>query len=641
MPIDTNRAAVARKAVHPVDEVLPIPKLAVYGTQHVLAFYAGAVLVPIIVAGALKLSPEQMIHLINADLFTCGIATIIQSVGFWKVGVKLPLIQGVTFAAVSPMIAIGTAGGLSGVPGLLSVYGSVIVAGLFTFFMAPYFSKLLRFFPPVVTGSVITIIGIALLPVAANDIVGGTTTEAMKSDVALKDLAYAAGTLLIIVVMQRLFRGFLATIAVLAGLVIGTAVAALLGDVDFSAVGTSHWLGVTTPFYFGWPTFSATAIISMIVVMIITAVETTGDVFATAEIVGKRVGANDIARALRADGMATTIGGVLNSFPYTCFAENVGLVRLTQVKSRWVVATAGVIMIVLGYLPKAAAVVAAIPHSVLGGASLALFATVAVVGIQTLSKVDFNDHRNAVIVGTALGLGMLATAQPLLKFSFPAWAQIICGSGITLGALAAIVLNIVFFHIGPNRGPMVAGTPRTGEVGLDAVNKMTQEEFVKTFSVLYQGLAWPVERAFAQRPFADTRALRGAVQTALLAATPAEQMELMQAYPGLSETQEHHMSKVDLAYLGLDGLTEEEAEEFSELSAAYEAKFGFPLIICLRDLESREHILTLGWRRLDNSPQVEHMAALSEISRIAAWRFDDLVADANPIASARRLRIAR
>jgi OHCU decarboxylase len=306
-----------------------------------------------------------------------------------------------------------------------------------------------------------------------------------------------------------------------------------------------------------------------------------------------------------------------------------------------VVATAGVIMIVLGYLPKAAAVVAAIPHSVLGGASLALFATVAVVGIQTLSKVDFNDHRNAVIVGTALGLGMLVTAQPLLKFSFPAWAQIICGSGITLGALAAIVLNIVFFHIGPNRGPMVAGTPRTGEVGLDAVNKMTQEEFVKTFSILYQGLAWPVERAFAQRPFADTRALRGAVQTALLAATPAEQMELMQAYPDLAQTQEHNVSKVDLAYLGLDGLTAEEAEEFSELSAAYEAKFGFPLIICLRDLERREHILTLGWRRLDNSPQVEHMAALSEISRIAAWRFDDLVADANPIASARRLRIAR
>ena len=171
-------------------------------------------------------------------------------------------------------------------------------------------------------------------------------------------------------------------------------------------------MGVTTPFYFGWPKFSVAAIISMIVVMLITAVETTGDVFATGEIVDKPIGREDIARALRADGLATTLGGVFNSFPYTCFAENVGLVRLTGVKSRWVVATAGGFMILLGLIPKAGAIVAGIPHPVLGGAALAMFATVAVVGIQTLARVDFNDHRNVVIVGTSLGLAMLVTAQP-------------------------------------------------------------------------------------------------------------------------------------------------------------------------------------------------------------------------------------
>ena len=143
----------------------------------------------------------------------------------------------------------------------------------------------------------------------------------------------------------------------------------------------------------------------MIVVMLITAVETTGDVFATGEIVEKRIVREDIARALRADGLATIIGGVLNSFPYTCFAENVGLVRLTRIKSRYVVATAGVIMIILGLMPKAAAIVASIPHPVLGGAALAMFATVAVVGIQTLSRVDFHDHRNVVIVGHQPGPG--------------------------------------------------------------------------------------------------------------------------------------------------------------------------------------------------------------------------------------------
>src|SRR5271170_3917216 len=180
--------------LHPVDEVLPLPKLAAYGFQHVLAFYAGAVLVPIIVAGALKLSQEQLIHLINADLFTCGIASLLQSVGVWKIGVRLPLLQGVTFTAVSPMISIGLAAG-GGTAGLLSIYGSVLCAGLFTFLVAGYFARLVKFFPPVVTGTVILIIGVALLPVAANDIVMGTSPDAIQRPVVLSNLLYPFGTL--------------------------------------------------------------------------------------------------------------------------------------------------------------------------------------------------------------------------------------------------------------------------------------------------------------------------------------------------------------------------------------------------------------------------------------------------------------
>src|SRR5690349_16696359 len=406
----------AKSIKHPVDQILPVPKLAVYGLQHVLAFYAGAVIVPILLASAIGLTDLQLVHLINADLFTCGIASIIQSVGFWKIGVRLPLLQGVTFTAVSPMIAIGLAAG-GGTDGLVVIYGAVIVAGLFTFFIAPYFSRLIRFFPPVVTGTVITIIGIALLPVAANDAAGGAGPT--LDPTSGKNLAYAVGTLALIVLIQRFFRGFMATVAVLLGLVIGTLVAWILGDAHFDAVGQSSWFGVTTPFFFGIPKFSIAAIISMIVVMLITAVETTGDVFATGEIVEKRITKEDIARALRADGLATTIGGVFNSFPYTCFAENVGLVRLTRVKSRYVVATAGLIMVVIGLIPKAGAIVAGIPHPVLGGAALAMFATVAVVGIQTLTRVDFHDHRNVVIVGTSVGLAMYVTAQPDVSKAVP------------------------------------------------------------------------------------------------------------------------------------------------------------------------------------------------------------------------------
>ena len=630
--------ATPTRAVHPVDEVLPAPKLAVYGLQHVLAFYAGAVVVPILLANAIGLSTAELIHLINADLFTCGIASIIQSVGFWKVGVRLPLLQGVTFTAVSPMIAIGTAAG-GGTNGLLTIYGAVIVAGLATFLIAPYFGRLIRFFPPVVTGSVITIIGLALLPVAAADAVGGAANSEPGS---VRNLAYALGTLALIVAIQRVFKGFLATIAVLAGLVTGTFVSWLFGDAHFDQVGQSSWFGLTMPFHFGWPTFSVAAILSMIVVMLITAVETTGDVFATGEIVDKRVGGDDVSRALRADGLATFIGGVFNSFPFTCFAENVGLVRLTQVKSRFVVATAGAFMILIGLVPKAGAIVAGIPHPVLGGAALAMFATVAVVGIQTLSRVDFNDHRNVVIVGTSLGLAMYVTAQPDVAQAVPGWAQIILGSGITLGSITAIVLNLVFHHLGPSRGPAVAGTP--GQlVRLGEVNEMSREEFAETFGGLFQGgrdARWVVERAWEQRPFADTRELRAAFAEAVFAAGQDEQRRLIEGYPDLGSDAvasgaAGEEARRDHDSVGLTRLGETEYTQLAELTARYRETFGFPLVMCARDRDSVDEIVRHGRERLDNSAVHEHAAALVEIGKIAGHRFDALLAGANPIHTAR------
>ncbi|HET6297536.1 MAG TPA: 2-oxo-4-hydroxy-4-carboxy-5-ureidoimidazoline decarboxylase [Kribbella sp.] len=629
-----SRRTTAR---HPVDEVLSPGRLALYGTQHVLAFYAGAVIVPILLANSIGLSTEQLVHLINADLFTCGIASIIQSVGFWKVGVRLPLLQGVTFTAVSPMIAIGLAAG-GGTDGLLVIYGAVLVAGLATFFIAPFFSRLIRFFPPVVTGSVITIIGLALLPVAAADATGGAGPT--SDPTSGKNLAYALGTLALIVAIQRVFKGFMATVAVLVGLVVGTLAAWALGDAHFGAVNDSAWVGVTTPFYFGWPQFSVAAIISMVVVMLITAVETTGDVFATGEIVEKRIGREDIARALRADGLATTIGGVFNSFPYTCFAENVGLVRLTRVKSRWVVAAAGAIMILLGLVPKAGAIVAGIPHPVLGGAALAMFATVAVVGFQTLTKVDFHDHRNVVIVATSVGLAMYVTAQPQVSQAVPGWAEIIFGSGITLGSLTAIVLNILFHHVGKDFGPAVAGQPGDGTVRLDQVNKMTRDEFVATFADLFQGPNWMVERAWEMRPFTDTHALRRAFQEALFSGSHEEQRELIKAYPQLgsqfvADGLSGEASLRDQSARGLTYLAEPERDVLATITDEYRERFGFPLVISVRDADSFDRILEQRRERLGNCENQEHAAALLEIAKIAGYRYDDFLQDANPIHSAR------
>lgn len=632
------------KTVHPVDQVPSFGKLSVLGIQHVLAFYAGAVVVPLVIASGLGLDNETLIHLINADLFTCGIASIIQSAGLGpKIGVKLPLIQGVTFTAVSPLIAIGIAATPAGADpktGLATMYGSIIAAGLVTFFVAPFFAKLLRFFPPVVTGTLLTVMGITLISVSAGDIVSWGTYAAEGQDagaLTLRGLAYAFTTLVIIVAVQRIFKGFMSTISVLVGLVVMTAIAFVLGDANFSDIGQSAWLGVTTPFFFGIPKFNIAAIISMLIVMAVTMVETTGDVFATGEVVGKRITPKHVANALRADGLSTFLGGIFNSFPYTCFAQNVGLVRLTRVKSRWVVTAAGIIMIILGILPKAGAVVASIPGPVIGGASLAMFANVAVVGIQTLSKVDMRDNRNAVIVSTSIGLAMLVTLKPDLASLMPSWLHIIFGSGVTIGALTAFILNLLFFHVGKQDGPDVAivdGRP----VDLDQVNAMDRETFVEAFKGMYDGDVWPVERAWEQRPFADATELRKAFEDEVLGASADEQEALINAYVDIADLASNQdgneQAHADTAALALGEFNDSELKELQAASAAYREKFNRPLVVCVTNLADREQLIASAWKRVESSQAREARFALGEVIDIADERFNILVADANPIRTA-------
>ena len=638
-------ASSPSSAPHPVDQVPPFGKLTILGIQHVLAFYAGAVVVPIFIASQLGLDDVTKIHLINADLLTCGIATIIQSAGIGRfIGVKLPLIQGVTFTAVSPLIAIGAAAtppGADPTTGLATMYGSIIAVGLIVFLVAPFFAKLLRFFPPIVTGTLLTVMGTTLLSVSAGDIVAWAdqaTGDAAKATATFEALGFAFGTIAIIVIIQRLFKGFIGTLSVLLALVIMTGVAFVMGKTDFSGVGEASWLGITTPFYFGIPKFSATALLAMIIVMAVTAVETTGDVFATGEVVGKRIAPRDIANALRADGLSTLLGGVLNSFPYTCFAQNVGLVRLTRVKSRWVVTAAGVFMIILGLLPKAAAIVAAIPSPVIGGASLAMFANVAVVGIQTLAKVDLRDNRNAVIVSTSIGLALLVTFRKEdIVMAMPSWLQIIFASGVTIGSLTAIILNILFFHIGRQASPDVAVVDGK-KINLDDVNAMDRDQFVATFSSMFSSHTWPVERAWESRPFASVSELRSSFEDAVLAANPEEAEELIASYTDVVslvlDGAGDEQASSDTSSLSVGEVSSEEAEELRALAAAYREKFGRPLVICVDNVVDRKHLLSSGWRRVEHSPAREARFALGEVIDIADLRFDQLVADANPMRAA-------
>lgn len=437
--------------VHPVDEVPPVGRLAAYGFQHVLAMYAGAVAVPLIVGGAMKLPSHDLAYLINADLLVSGVATLIQCVGVWRFGVRLPLMQGCTFAAVTPMVLIGTTGG-----GLPAIYGAVIVAGLAMTLLAPYFAKLLRFFPPLVTGLVILIIGLTLLPNAADWAAGGAGAPGYG---APRNLALALGVLVFILLVQRLARGFLGRVSVLLGIVVGTLVAIPLGFTDFSHVAGASVIGVSTPFHFGLPTFKAAAIVSLLIVMLVSTAETTGDILAIGEAVDREVTPGRLADGLRADGASTVLGGIFNTFPYTAFAQNIGLIGLTKVKSRWVVAAAGAILIVLGLFPKLGEIIAAVPPPVLGGAGIAMFGTVAASGIRTLSRVSFDGNANLLIVAVSVGVALAPVARPDLYAHFPNGFQIVMNSGISAGAIVAILLNLLFNHLMAERRTAAADDP--------------------------------------------------------------------------------------------------------------------------------------------------------------------------------------
>ena len=438
--------------VHPVDEKLPLGKLSLLGIQHVLVMYAGAVAVPLIIGGALKLPKEQLGLLINADLFACGLVTLVQSLGFWRFGIKLPVMMGVTFAAVSPMIVMATTPDI----GLLGIYGAVISAGIFGILVAPLISRMLPAFPPVVTGSIITVIGISLMRIGitwaagANMPMLNTPTGPVPNPAygAPLHLAVAAIVLVSILLITKYIKGFFANISVLMGLVIGMLIAIALGKVSFANIDQVSWFAVVRPFQFGFPTFHLGAILTMCLVMVVVMIESLGMFLAVGEITGKKLSQKNISDGLRVDGLGTLIGGVFNTFPYTSFSQNVGLVGVTGVRSRFVCVMGGCILIALGLLPKLAFVVASVPMFVLGGAGIVMFGMVAATGIRILGGVDFQGNRNNLyIVALSIGFGMIPLVNERFFIQMPKSLGPLLGSGILLASIVAVGLNLFFNHL--------------------------------------------------------------------------------------------------------------------------------------------------------------------------------------------------
>ncbi|MEI2686683.1 MAG: nucleobase:cation symporter-2 family protein [Cypionkella sp.] len=470
---------------HPVDEMLPTAKLFTLGLQHVLVMYAGAIAVPLIIGRALKLEPADVAFLISADLFACGLVTLIQSFGLTQwFGIKLPVMMGVTFASVGPMLAM--AGANPGTDGARMIFGSIIGAGIIAMLIAPLVSRMLRFFPPVVTGTIILVIGVTLMRIGINWIFGNPVGPTAPSIVdpahadwlkAVTDLAAAGGTqipevpaglglaakmpnpayatlgniaissivLVAVLMIARFGRGFVANISVLLGILLGALITTLTGEMVYAKVATSSWFALISPFHFGTPIFQLVPIITMSLVMIVVMIESTGMFLALGDMTGRKITQPMLSAGLRTDGLGTLIGGLFNTFPYTSFSQNVGLVGVTGIKSRFVCVAGGLILIVLGLVPKMGALVEALPLSVLGGAGMVMFGMVAATGIRILSRVDFSRNRNNLfIIAVSLGFGMIPLVAPNFKQWMPHDLHPLIESGILLASIAAVALNAFF-----------------------------------------------------------------------------------------------------------------------------------------------------------------------------------------------------
>lgn len=443
----------------PEDEYLGVGRSLAYGLQHVLTMYGGVIAVPLIIGTAAGLDATETGILVAAALFIGGLATILQSIGVPFLGAQLPLVQGVSFAGVATMLTILQ--GTPGKEGLRVIFGAVLVASALGFILAPFFAKIIRFFPPVVSGVVITTIGVTLMPVAAGWSLGPEGDPAHGS---VANIGLAAFTLLMVLLLSKVGSAAISRLSILLAIVIGTIVAALLGRANFSGVGEGPVIGFPTPFEFGTPLFVASAILGMFIVIIVTMTETTADIVAVGEIAETGVDSKRIANGLRADMLSSTVAPLFNTFTQTAFAQNVGLVAITGIRSRFVVAWAGVIMVVLGLLPVLGRVVAAVPSPVLGGAGIVLFGTVAASGIRTLAGVDYRSGLNLIVVAVSMAMGLIPVVSPTFYDQFPSWVQVVLGSGISAAALTAVLLNILFneltFGSRPGSSELAAYPPR-------------------------------------------------------------------------------------------------------------------------------------------------------------------------------------
>lgn len=412
-----------------MDDKPPLALSIALAIQHILAAFTGIVAVPLIVGNALGLTAEQNTYIISMTLFVSGIATIIQAVGIGPVGGKIPMVMGTDFTFVGPGIAVASKLGLPG------YFGATFFGSFIEIILSRFIKKLRNIFPPIVTGTVIVSIGLTMIPVAI-DWIGGYGEYGI-----LKNLFLAATVMIVIILLNQFGKGFFRSAAVLIGIIVGYILAAFMNMIDFSSVFEAGYFVMPQPLKYGLK-FDLPALLAFVPAYLVTTVETIGGGLLIFKACDEKYSFKKLSGSVLGDGVGSLLAGIFGVGPNTSFSQNIGIIPLTGVASRYVVAVAGGILMLMGVFPKLAALVNIMPSPVLGGAGVIMFGMIAVGGIKNFQEVDFN-KRNSLILAISLGLGLGVAVKPEILSHLPETVQIIFRSGMTTATIFAIALNLI------------------------------------------------------------------------------------------------------------------------------------------------------------------------------------------------------
>ncbi|KPU88422.1 nucleobase:cation symporter [Variovorax paradoxus] len=430
----------------PVDAVLPFSQLLLFGLQHVLVMAAVPITSVFLVAKALGLSAALTVNLISATFLLCGLGTLLQSFGPWKFGARLPFVMVPGGAPIVMFVTIAQQRDLQ------TASGAVILTALFYFLILPVFARCLRFFPKIVIGTLLLLVSINLVKVYGGIIAGKAGTPTFGDPV---NIGLALATIGFTVLFARLFKGMLGQLAVLLGLLAGTLLAAAFGLMDFSPVAAGPVWSSPTLLPFGLPHFDLVAAVPLLIFSVISMVEATGQTVAVAEVVGRPIDPRDaVPRTVRGDALVSLLGGLFGTSMIITSGENIGIVRATNVRSRYVTAMAGAILVLIALSAPLGRLASAIPAAVVGGTAMVVFAIIGTMGIDMLRRTDLHERGNMFVLAGALTMGLLPILVPGLYSRFPDTLQLVLGNGLAMGSITAVVLNLLF-----NRPPAERAAP--------------------------------------------------------------------------------------------------------------------------------------------------------------------------------------